>query len=144
MMYFANKIMNLRQISNELHLLTTIENISSIINNGIIQQIIYKNIETGLESCSYTTKFLADLKFVVERNATICDEICINVANIDYLISNISSYKHDINKIREHLDNNDTTHAINYMKSLDNDIDLITVNTKNIFSDLGLETEGVF
>lgn len=144
MMYFTNQIMNIRHICNEMHILTTTENISSILNNSIIQQIIYKDIDKVLQSCSYTIKFLADLKFVVERNDALCDEMCINIANIDYLINNISLCKHDLNKIIEHLDNNETTHAIRYMKSLDEDIDLITVNTKNIFNDLGLETEGVF
>ena len=144
MMYFANRIMNLRNICNELHLLTRIENISSIINNAIIQQIIYKDIETGLQSCNYINKFLADLKFVLERNDEIHDETCIDIKNVEYLMNNISMCKHTFNTIREYLENNDTSHAISYMKILDDDVDIITVNTKNIFNDLDLETEGVF
>ena len=144
MIYLSNSIMNIRNVCNKLQLMTTIEKITTIINNAIIQQIIYKEIAAGIRSCIYASMFLTDLKFVVERNDAINDETCINIANIEYLINNISLCKHDLNEIREHLDNNDTTHAINDMKRLNNDIDRITVNTKNIFTDLDLESEGVF
>ena len=143
-MYFTNSIMKMIDVCNKMHLMTTIENISSIINNAIIQQIICKDIETGIQSCSYVNKFVTDLKIVVERNDEVCGDTCIDIKNIDYLIDNISMYKQSLNKIRECLDNNDTSHAISYMKSLDTCADLITVNTIDIFNDLGLETEGVF